>query len=406
MHIGFKTSRSLIVLLGFVGVSLVGCGPRDEIEAYNVPKEAPPVVRAAAPPGAPTTPAMAADRMLAGALPEGDRAWFFKVTGPVVEIDAQAAKIEEFLTTIRPAAGKPHPDWKLPAGWQELPASQMRAATLLIPAGAKPLELSVTVLPWAGGEQAMLGNVNRWRGQMQLPPTDLAGLAESTREIKAGDATLTLVDLRGKMSGGMMPPFAGGAMPQAAPAASAALQPPVTSASELPAGHPAVSAQTPANATAPFNFDAPAGWQQQPASGMRKADFLIEAGGKTARATAIDFPASSPPMMSDPVANVRRWRGEVGLPPLSDDEIKKTIQPLQIDGAEAMWVEVVPDGAQPDQSQSDRGTLAAMLKRGDAIWFFKLSGDREVVAAQREEFQSFLKSLKFTGAGGANDGNQ
>lgn len=396
------TFRLLGSTLFVAWVTAVGCRPADKIESYVVPKEAPSTaVRAAAAPSSTPT-----DRMLAAVLPEGDRAWFFKVTGPIAEIDAHANKIAEFLASVRPAAGKPHPDWTLPTGWQEQPGSQMRVATLLIPGGTKPLELSVTVLPWAGGTEAMLGNVNRWRGQMQLAPTDAAGLAESTRELKVGDATMTVVDLRGNMSGGMMPPFAGGATPPSAPSAAA----PVTAVSDLPPGHPAVS--TPSSAppstsvTAPFKFETPSGWQQRPASGIRKVEFVIEEGGKSAQATAIDFPAASPPMMSDPVANVRRWRGEVGLPPVSDDEIKKSMQPLKIDGIEAMWVDVVPDTSQPGQSQAERGTLAAMLTRGDAIWFFKLSGDRDVVAAQREKFKSFLKSLEFTSAGGAKDGNE
>jgi hypothetical protein len=135
---------------------------------------------------------------------------------------------------------------------------------------------------------------------------------------------------------------------------------------------------------------------------MRKVDLLVEDGGKSAVFTAIDFPADSPPMMSDPVANVRRWRGEVGLPPLTDDEIKASMQSVEIDGAKAMLVEAVPGAA---QAQADRGTLAAMFTRGDKIWFFKLSGDRAVVAAQKDKFPAFLKSVKFTGPGGADDGN-
>ncbi|MEX2091374.1 MAG: hypothetical protein WD971_01790 [Pirellulales bacterium] len=48
--------------------------------------------------------------------------------------------------------------------------------------------------------------------------------------------------------------------------------------------------------------------------------------------------------------------------------------------------------------------LAAVLPDGDTIWFFKLTGDRDLVAAQRETFQSFLRSQRFT-ASGADDVN-
>ncbi len=340
--------------------------------------------------------------MLAAILPDGDRAWFFKVTGPVTEVDSHADEIEKFLASVRLSPGKPHPDWKLPKDWKAEPGSAMRAATLQIPTAAKPLELSVTALPWSGGPEAMLSNVNRWRGQMQLPATDQPGLAECTREIKAGDATLTLVNLQGHMSGGMTPPFAGGAVGQpASPGAPA--QAGDSSMGNLPPGHPAVATSA-SPSSPPFTFDTPTDWQQQPASGIRKAEFHIEEGGKSAIVTAIDFPADSPPMMSDPAANVNRWRGEVGLLPLAAAEVQKSLEPLEIDGTKAMWVDAVPNADEPAQSQADRGTLAAMVTRGNSIWFFKLTGDRELVSAQRENFRSFLNSLRFA-APGANDVN-
>jgi hypothetical protein len=46
-----------------------------------------------------------------------------------------------------------------------------------------------------------------------------------------------------------------------------------------------------------------------------------------------------------------------------------------------------------------------MVTSGDRIWFVKMTGNREVVAAQEDEFKSFLKSFRFSADGGANDGN-
>ncbi len=283
----------------------------------------------------------------------------------------------------------------------------MRAATLLVPTSGKPLELTVIALPWSGAPGELLSNVNRWRGQMQLPPVDEAGLAKDIRELPVGEAKLTVVTLDGTFqSGAMTPPFAGGGAMKATPPPAAAqpAQAPVVESDGggLPAGHPPVASQQPAASAAPFTFDLPEGWQSRPAGGMRKVDLLIPDGEKSAVFTAIDFPANSPPMMSDPIANVRRWRGEVGLPPLSDDEIKAKMQPLEIAGGKAMFVAAVPEVGQP---QADRATLAAMFTRGDTIWFFKLSGNRDVVAAQQEKFNTFLKSVRFKDSGGADDGN-
>jgi len=139
---------------------------------------------------------------------------------------------------------------------------------------------------------------------------------------------------------------------------------------------------------------------------MRKAELRIGEGDKAAVLTAIDFPASAGPMMADPTANLNRWRIEVGLPELSPEAAKKAIEPFKIDGGEAMFMAAMPDTNQPGESQANRGTLAAMLRRGDTIWFFKVIGDRELVAAQRQNFESFLKSVRFSDDGGASNGDQ
>lgn len=393
--------RTLGWTLLTASVTAVGCGPRDQIAVYEAPKEVIPKEVVAQPAAIPAA-ATAADRMLAAILPDGDRAWFFKVTGPVADVDAKAKQILDFFQSVRLATGKTHPDWQVPAGWQERPGSAMRVATLVIPAGTKPLELSVTVLPWQGPE-AMLSNINRWRGQMQLPPTDQASLAKETREVAVGDGTMTVVDLQGSMSGGMMPPFAGGnAMPGATPPATA---PAPDAANALPPGHPPVEAPGVAN-SAPFQVTVPAGWQSLPATGIRKAAFLIEQDGKSATLTAIDFAASAGPMMADPVANLNRWRVEVDLPPVEGEAAKSAIETIQVDGGDAQFMAIIPDANEPAQSQAARGTLAAMVRKGDTIWFFKLLGDRELVAAQRNNFESFLKSVRFSGAGGASDGHE
>ena len=55
--------------------------------------------------------------------------------------------------------------WILPEGWSAQPASGMRLATIIIPTPSGTLNASITEF---GGDLA--GNVNRWRGQVGLPP--------------------------------------------------------------------------------------------------------------------------------------------------------------------------------------------------------------------------------------------
>jgi hypothetical protein len=81
--------------------------------------------------------------------------------------------------------------WVAPKGWTETPGSGMRYATLT-PPGAGKVELSVVVLPGpAGGEPA---NVNRWRGQIGLPPLEEAALAANRKAVKTKAGQVAVYD--------------------------------------------------------------------------------------------------------------------------------------------------------------------------------------------------------------------
>jgi hypothetical protein len=67
----------------------------------------------------------------------------------------------------------------------------MRYATLT-PPGPGKVEMSVVVLPGAaGGEPA---NVNRWRGQIGLPPMDEEALATARKVVKAKAGPVAVYD--------------------------------------------------------------------------------------------------------------------------------------------------------------------------------------------------------------------
>lgn len=406
-------TRSTFLLAMFAAATHFGCKEPEQIRSYSVPKEAPPVVEA--PPAA--KPGEATDRMLAAIIPADGQAWFFKIVGPIPKIGTLEKPFDEFVTAVRIDGGKPK--WQLPADWKEGPAGNaMRYATILVPNEPKQLELTVNSLPWGGTPQDMLANVNRWRGQLQLPPAEPAQIPSFTREVKAGERTATIVDLRGRSGGGgMMPPFAGGAGPFAggAPPFAGGAQ---TPSSNLPPGHPPLdpstapppSEETPPPADAPIadvpKFDAPAAWKQIPAAGMRKAAFAIGEGEQGAEVTLTNFRADAGPMIGDVLQNVNMWRQGVGLTPLSADELAEHTESIEIDGKKATYARAVPDPSQSDQAKASRATIAAMVTDGDQLWFVKLFGDRSAVVDQEDAFKTFLKSLRFAGGGGATDGNK
>ena len=112
--------------------------------------------------------------------------------------DAQPAAAPRTTAAAGPSAGSPKVPWTIPAEWQERPnASGMRLASYGVTAAdGRSVDISVTAL----GEQAgtELDNVNRWRGQAKLNPTDEATLAKEAQSFSLpGGQKATVVDLGG-----------------------------------------------------------------------------------------------------------------------------------------------------------------------------------------------------------------
>jgi hypothetical protein len=97
--------------------------------------------------------------------------------------------------------------------------------------------------------------------------------------------------------------------------------------------------------------------------------------------------------MADPLAQAQRWAGQVGLQ-LSQDQLKAAAKETTIDGTKGQLFELLGDAQSKPQA-----ILAAMVERGDQVWFFKMTGDRPLVEQQRDAFAKFLESVKFADAG-------
>jgi hypothetical protein len=90
--------------------------------------------------------------------------------------------------------------------------------------------------------------------------------------------------------------------------------------------------------------------------------------------------------MSDVTANVQRWAAQVGVP--IDDHLAKLVEEIDIDGTKGSYVKLVGD-------DSGQAMLAAMVVKGEKVWFFKLTGAAKLVEAQAENFHKFIDSTKF-----------
>lgn len=372
LRFGVPRGRCLVVA-GLALAGLAGCREEDQIVRYRVPK--PHVVARSNPGTRPdsesdsSAPREATDRMLAAIVPSGDKAWFFKLTGPKDAVAALDPPFRQFLASLKFARGANEPPaWSLPSGWNEGPGDQIRHAIIQIPSQPQPLELTVTVLekPADDDGKYVLENVNRWRRQMQLPPLTAIRLADETEELEIPAGTATVVDLLGNLGGGGMGPFAGGSPSGGVPLRPAAERPPPTAAPD------------------DMTFDVPSEWQPGRLTAMRKAAFEARDGDATAEITVI---AAS----GDLLANVNRWRVQIGLEQITADELAQTAREIDAAGGKGSYVELVGPGT----GEGPKSTFAAVAERGGQQWFFKLTGDAAVVERERERFLAFVKSVKF-----------
>ncbi len=130
----------------------------------------------------------------------------------------------------------------------------------------------------------------------------------------------------------------------------------------------------------PVHWTTPPGWKELAPTTMRVGNFAIIKGDKKAEVSIIPFPGT----VGTELANVNRWRGEIGLSPISESEISR--QTVVIGTATGELYEF---------SGASTQTVAAVLEKGDTKWFFKMRGDKEVVSEAKPAFVEFLKSISF-----------
>src|SRR5688500_15464489 len=134
----------------------------------------------------------------------------------------------------------------------------------------------------------------------------------------------------------------------------------------------------------------PAGWKVVPASGMRFAAFAITEDEPPVTLTVIPLPSS--PLL----ANVNRWEGELGLPPSDEAGLDKVVQHIDSDGGAHVDLVDLTGPESPDKPR--QRMLAALIENQGRTWFFKAVGPAEKMAAQRENFEKLLRSVKFADA--------
>jgi hypothetical protein len=166
-------------------------------------------------------------------------------------------------------------------------------------------------------------------------------------------------------------PFASGAMPDA-------------NVAPTPTDSPA-----PTDSTAPqtaLTWTAPADWQPKPLGAMRIGSFTVSGDAGNADISIIAFPGEAGGLL----ANINRWRGQLGLAPLADGDLADATTALA--GAGGLHFTVVDLSGQA--AGAPARMLGAILSFEGQTYFFKLTGPDALVTSEKPAFLDFLKTVK------------
>ena len=124
---------------------------------------------------------------------------------------------------------------------------------------------------------------------------------------------------------------------------------------------------------------------------MRRATFVVkDTNDQTVEIVVSTFPGD----VGGLLANVNRWRGQIGLGPVAPDEIASITSDVEIGGTKTTVVDFKTDTAPAGKTQPQRMIVVTLPHAGNS-WFFKMTGDAPLVGAQKETLLQFVKSVKF-----------
>lgn len=174
------------------------------------------------------------------------------------------------------------------------------------------------------------------------------------------------------------------------PAATSAVQPAgASSAQRFGMTRPAPSALSAMAPAGAFTAETPSGWQPVQPSSARPLNYQV---GRDPNAEAYFTTLSSGG--GGLVANVNRWRTQMSLPELTEDEVA-ALPKKPLLGHDAVYVNLDGTfssmGSEPKQNYKLLGLIAL---DGDTAYFAKMTGPAPILEGQEDQFLAWAASIK------------
>jgi hypothetical protein len=144
-----------------------------------------------------------------------------------------------------------------------------------------------------------------------------------------------------------------------------------------------------ADAKEPIRWTVPPTWKQLPGKDMRYASFVVLPEHPDLQVTVVPLAGAGGSLLD----NINRWEGQIGLAPSTESDLKGLISAINIAGTPAVLFDRT--GAKPADGTPPKRILAAILAHGDRTWFFKLDGSNDLVGGEKDNFDHFVRSIRF-----------
>jgi len=166
------------------------------------------------------------------------------------------------------------------------------------------------------------------------------------------------------------------------PKESALTRPASMSAGDMTASPGEVPAPPAPAGGSVLKWTLPKGWTQTLGGTMRYATLKPEVSGRL-EATVVVLPGPA----GGELANVNRWRGQIGLPPIDEAALSGVRRTLHSKAGPVSVYDFTSEGEKKSR------TIAGLALVNGSSWFVKLSGDAGPVDAARTDFIHLLESL-------------
>lgn len=140
-----------------------------------------------------------------------------------------------------------------------------------------------------------------------------------------------------------------------------------------------------------FTYEVPAGWNEQAPSSMKLLSLAIGSPPELISELSVSaFPGD----VGGQLANINRWRRQVGLGPLSEEAAADFIRDITVSGIEGWQVDFTGPAGTGENGGAARVVTTAIFHNGQT-WFFKLMGNDTALEDELEKHDAFLKSVSF-----------